>query len=122
MSTRHPPRAGLVAIASVLALGLVLTACGGDGDESGEPLEPGVVEVDDNFFRPETIRITTGETVTWRWVGNIAHNVIHDGPDEFRSKTQTKGTFEHTFDSPGEYDYVCTLHTGMDGTVVVTDG
>ena len=32
----------------------------------------------------------------------------------------TKGTFSHTFDQPGEYRYICALHPGMKGTVVVT--
>jgi plastocyanin len=40
--------------------------------------------------------------------------------DGFASKNQTKGTFAHRFDRPGEYRYTCTLHAGMDGRVVVT--
>ena len=28
-------------------------------------------------------------------------------------------TFEHTFEEAGTFDYVCTVHPGMEGTVVV---
>ena len=41
--------------------------------------------------------------------------------DGFESDTQLDGTFEHGFDSPGTYTYVCTLHPGMDGTVIAVD-
>ncbi|MCK9517899.1 MAG: hypothetical protein M0R74_02550 [Dehalococcoidia bacterium] len=27
----------------------------------------------------------------------------------------------YTFDSPGTYDYECTLHRGMDGRIIVTE-
>jgi plastocyanin len=34
----------------------------------------------------------------------------------------TEGTFSHTFDHAGVYDYVCTLHGNMRGTVFVLEG
>ncbi len=39
----------------------------------------------------------------------------------FRSEIQTEGSFSHTFDDTGDYPYVCTLHSGMRGTVTVVD-
>jgi plastocyanin len=39
----------------------------------------------------------------------------------FDSGTLAGGVaFEATFDAPGEYRYICTLHPGMKGTVRVT--
>jgi glucose/arabinose dehydrogenase len=38
----------------------------------------------------------------------------------FASPTQTTGTFEHEFTTPGSFGYICTLHPEMTGTVVVT--
>ncbi len=44
------------------------------------------------------------------------HNVVDEG---FQSEIQAQRTYEHRFDAPGTFTYVCTLHRGMDGTVVV---
>ena len=60
----------------------------------------------------------TGTRVTWTWVGNNPHNVTADG---FASETQVEGKFIQTFDRAGSYAYACTIHPGMEGTVVVTD-
>jgi plastocyanin len=29
------------------------------------------------------------------------------------------GTYSHTFNTPGTYDYLCTLHSNMTGTITV---
>jgi Copper binding proteins, plastocyanin/azurin family len=56
-------------------------------------------------------------TVTWVWDDEgMAHDVSGDG---FKSEIQTEGTFSHTFEESGDYPYVCTLHSGMRGTVTV---
>jgi plastocyanin len=38
----------------------------------------------------------------------------------FAAPEQTSGVFPHRFDTPGTYTYVCTLHEGMTGTVIVS--
>jgi plastocyanin len=48
--------------------------------------------------------------------GSVPHDV--KGPD-FASVIQSKGTYVHTFNQAGTFKYVCTIHSGMDGTVVV---
>lgn len=35
--------------------------------------------------------------------------------------SQRDGSFTHTFDEAGEYEYECTLHGGMTGLITVTD-
>jgi len=112
---RRPPRR-IVPLA-VVSLALLLPACGG-GDGVSDAA-PGHVNVIDNAFEPKTITIAVGDTVTWDFKGSAQHNVIGDN-NAFKSKTMGKGsTFTHTFNSAGTYDYVCTLHTGMTGTVEV---
>ena len=103
---------------AALPLAFVFAACGGD-DGAGAPSEPGVVLVGDNVFKPKTITVGVGDTVTWRFEGQSAHNVTGDG---FASDLMKDGTFEHTFDTADDYDYTCTLHPGMNGTVKVDDG
>ena len=112
--TWRPPR--YVAIA-LLALPLLVVACGGGDDEPKEPAAKGDFSVVDNSFEPETIEVAIGDTVTWVFKGSVKHNVVGPG---FTSKTQKDGEFEKTFNSAGTFKYVCTIHPGMKGTVEVS--
>ena len=77
------------------------------------------VAAKDNQFTPPAIQVTAGTTVTWSFDDRfVPHDVTGDGWTSGDPKSS--GTFTHTFDRPGTYDYRCTLHDGMDGRVVVT--
>ena len=104
----------LAALPLVVALG----ACGGDDDDDAAPADPGVVVVEDNVFEPKKLTISVGDDVTWRFEGNNAHNVTFD---EFNSDLMKEGEYEHTFDEAGSFDYTCTVHPGMSGTVTVEE-
>ncbi len=78
------------------------------------------VRVDDDVFRPGTVRVSKGATVRWRWVGDSPHNVtVTKGPVKFRSSTKRIGTFTRTMRRRGTYRIVCTIHPGMDMTLRV---
>ena len=82
----------------------------------------------DNNFRDEEIEIVAGTTVVWENGGRNDHNIVPVDEragwgvdiEEFRPGD----VYSHTFTTPGEYPYYCTLHGtadfGMIGTVVVT--
>jgi plastocyanin len=114
-------RARLVAALAVLAV-LALTACGAGDDRPRTAAPSGgdaaaTVAVDELTFSPKKVEISAGETVDWQWDGKTVHDVaFDDGP---ASPKQREGTWQHTFTRPGRYDYVCTLHPGMVGEVVV---
>lgn len=98
---------------------LLAVACdGGQDPASAEPVEGTTIAVQDNRFDPPNLHVRTGDTVTWTWEGSASHDVSGDG---FASEVQTAGTFAHTFVAAGTYEYVCTLHSGMRGQVVVED-
>jgi plastocyanin len=108
-----PPRLAVLGLAS-----LSLLRPAGGGSSGSSKAAPGHVDVKDNFFSPGTLQVSVGDTVTWDWKGGAAHNVTGPG---FNSGTLSKGkTFAHTFNSAGTFKYVCTLHTGMKGTVEVS--
>lgn len=118
----------LAATAAGLALvAAALTGCadGDDTDAAPPTTDPAlaaadaVVAVEDNDFGPENVEVGVGDTVGWHWNGHNDHNVVFDdGP---ASPIQDDGTWTQTFDEPGTYPYVCTLHSSMAGTVTVTN-
>lgn len=70
-------------------------------------------------FSPESVSVKAGETVTWEWDdGTIPHDVSGEG---FKSEVQESGTFEHTFSEAGVFEYKCTVHPTMTGSVEVTE-
>jgi plastocyanin len=116
-------RTRLTIVAASLAL-LVAAACGG-GDDGGsdgaaaEPAESATVVLKNTAYDPEEVAVVTGGTVTWEWDdGNIVHDVKGD---DFKSELQKEGTFEHTFDEAGTYEYSCSVHPAMKGEVTVVD-
>lgn len=114
---------------AIVALGVVvLAACGGDSDLDADAGTPGgdggggdnTVVLRDIAFKPETISVNVGDTVSWRFQDKgIPHNVVADD-GSFKSETTDSGTFRHRFQSAGSFSYTCTVHPGMDGTVVVS--
>jgi plastocyanin len=84
-------------------------------------ISPVHVKVVDFAFAPSNIRVVIGvnNTVIWSNNGTADHTVTSNG-GKFDSGTLTPGhTFEFTFSTPGTYDYHCSIHSSMKGTVVV---
>lgn len=103
----------------------VLTGCemlgdlyGGRPPQDGEAVETDTVEMRDIAFRPRVIEVEPGTNVTWINRDNVEHTVTK--PGLFDSGNLAFGErFEFTFEEPGTYDYVCTIHPGMSGRVIV---
>jgi plastocyanin len=113
-------------IATALVAVALLAGCGSSSKKSATttttaaagPPPAATVVLKNIAFDPKSVSIKTGDTVEWKWDdGAIAHNVVGPG---FKSPTQTKGTFRHTFTSAGSVKYECTLHPGMTATVEVS--
>src|SRR5215211_2706631 len=77
------------------------------------------VSAKDNFFEPTKVKIGAGEKVQWINDGAVAHTVKFKGQkDKFISPGETTSK---RFKKTGRYPYHCTIHSGMDGKVVVGD-
>lgn len=68
-------------------------------------------------FNPDQITIRAGDSVTWVNRDNDRHRILGDG---FESKELANGnTFTAEFPEPAQLLYHCTIHTYMEGRVVV---
>ena len=109
-AARRQQVAAEAATTPVIPLGHELTT------DDGSPA--GTIEVQRLAFAPSSFTITAGQSLLWRFDdGGVAHTVTGGGVD---SGPRTTGLFSHTFASPGTFRYHCSVHPGMEGTVVVT--
>lgn len=78
------------------------------------------VQAEGTAFAPATVTIAVGTVVRWQRI-NLVHTVTPVGHTEWTEATidGSNPTFEHLFDQAGQYDYRCTIHAGMNGTVTV---
>ncbi|MFW5714162.1 MAG: cupredoxin domain-containing protein [Brevefilum sp.] len=123
----------LLLLTFILVVGLAVAGCA-PAQEMTEPAETespaedqeneGVeVVMQGNTFQPQEITISTGTTITWTNEDAVDHTVTsgtRGSPTEmFDASVGAGETFSFTFDEPGTYEYFCSIHPGMDGTVIV---
>src|SRR4051794_11432617 len=120
--TRSP-----LAVLAVAAL--AVAGCGSSKSSSpssgGTPAPSGggagaTVKMQNIQFSPKSVTVKVGQTVTWTNEDSVDHNVTESG-GAFQSKNFGKGgTFSFTPQKAGTFNYTCTIHSGMDGTLIVT--
>ena len=95
----------------------VAAGCGSSGDSA--PVATTKVTMAKSYrFDPKKIEVDAGASVTWTNDDNFTHTVQVDGQDDH--KVDRGKSISITFDKPGTYHYVCTLHRrDMDGEVMV---
>lgn len=127
------------------AVTVATAGCGARGSERSGEYDVGMTAV---AFEPATLTVAPGDTVVWKNTSSHAHTVTayqaeipaeadyfatggfdsqsaaEDGwLDGTRGALYEGDTFEHTFETPGEYNYFCIPHeaSGMLGFVEVTE-
>jgi plastocyanin len=111
-------------LAAVVAVGFgVITACSDSTSSGGGGGHTTSLTVGNNFFSPTPDTVPAGVvTFTWSSSSN-GHNVTWlTGPAPLPANstppTKTSGTYQATLQN-GTYTYHCTIHSGMNGTIVV---
>jgi len=101
------------------AVALVAGGCGGGGSsKSGSP--PGTVSMKGLRFHPDSVTVKVGENVTWSNDDNVEHNVTATAGAKFASQAFGPGrTYSFAPRRAGTISYVCTLHPGMAGKLIV---
>lgn len=110
-----------LAALTVLASAAVPPALASDGPIA-RASQTKSVAIEDIDFKPGTVSIKRGGSVKWTWKDGpyTPHNVRSRGSKHFKgSSTKKTGTYTVRFSKAGTYRYVCTIHPGMRGKVVV---
>ncbi|WP_156737930.1 cupredoxin domain-containing protein [Mycobacterium scrofulaceum] len=84
------------------------------------PVSGNQVNIDGFAFAPATLTVTAGTTVTWTNRDEEPHTVAASDGSFHSPGMGTGATFTHTFTDAGTFDYVCSIHPMMHGSVVVT--
>lgn len=78
------------------------------------------VTIKDIKFMPHDVVVRVGQKVRWANEDKVAHNVVATKGASFESENLDAGdTFSYTPRKTGTIDYVCTIHSGQDGKLIV---
>jgi plastocyanin len=115
---RAKPIEAIVAACCVVAVALLgVTAAAAQA-----PKKPPVkVTVNDFYFAPTVVTIKKGRAVKWVWssYNTYPHDVhLKQGPKALKNKSRfsttttavTDAHFQRTFEVPGTYKFICTVH------------
>jgi plastocyanin len=101
-----------------LTIELVASA-GGNGNGPGDTPDAEIVLTLDAFV-PDDVTVPPGSLVRWSNNSVFAHTVTPTGHSEWAGAGLDPDThFDHTFATPGTFDFHCEIHAGMSGTVRV---
>jgi plastocyanin len=85
------------------------------------PAGPGTVAIAEFLFGPEKVSVKAGQTITWTNIDDSPHQVTVQGATTYRTPVVLKGqSTTLQFNDDGTYGYICGLHPGMKGEIVVT--
>jgi amicyanin len=93
------------------------------GPSASAPAAPAgsnAVTIENFKFDPATVTVPVGTTVTWTNKDEEPHTIAAKDGSFHSPALDTKGTYSFAFTKPGSYDYICSIHPFMTGTVVVT--
>lgn len=92
--------------------------------EAPLPEGPAVMDQYAKRFVPDMLYVRVGQPVEFRNTEDMGHNVTVNRRDTgagiFSVETDPQQKHNHTFDRVGQYDVTCSMHPGMQATVVAT--
>ncbi len=113
-------------VVQVVGVALVAAAVGcnsttGYGSGGGGGPGPNQVFMQNIAFNPTSLTVSKGTTVEWMNKDGVTHTVTKvSGPGaSFNQSVASGSNVSVTFDSTGTIQYHCTIHAGMNGTIVV---
>ncbi len=127
-------RTFLRSLSGLLAVLLVLTACGGGQTDAPQPTAAPTavveaaptnppapqgltvnIEIGDNTFTPAALSVAPNTTVIWTHTGQRPHTVTADDGSFSSGELRNGATFQFTFDQAATVAYFCEFHGGAGG-------
>lgn len=104
------------------SLAVALTSCGGSTPSGNNGGDGDIQATAGLQFVPGQLTVTAGTSVTWDF-GAVAHTVVFDAvagrPADIANPVANQ-VIARTFATAGTFPYHCTIHPGMNGSIVVT--
>lgn len=126
---RDLARRGVLASVAVVAVVLSIATAPRGSTPAPTPAPTGaevasgpevLIDAKSQTFDDADIEVAAGTTVEWRNTGTSTHHLVRRLGGVLVSEDLTPGTTEAaTFAEPGTYEFWCTIHQGMSGTVTV---
>jgi len=86
---------------------------------AASPAATVTVDITKFTYAPKELTIAPGTRVVWTNKDETPHTVTSNDKSFASKGLDTGDKFEHTFAAPGKFDYICTVHPFMTGTVHV---
>lgn len=120
----HPGRLW-VGLTTLLAVVILTCACGptpkkpGGGGKTSSASGSTTVNVKNFSFDPHNLTVTKGTKITWKFEDSTDHTVTANDKSFTSKKLKSGGMYSFTFNTPGKYAYICSIHQYMTGSVTV---
>jgi plastocyanin len=111
---------GPALLLSVLAVGCASTPTGAPATGA---VSTGAISIKGFAFSPAQLSVNKGATVTWTNEDGTTHTVTSGVPGslsgKFDQRVEANGKFTFTFADAGTFEFFCSIHNTMRGTVLV---
>jgi plastocyanin len=77
------------------------------------------INIKDFMFTPRNLTIPVGSKITWINKDEEPHKVSEVNSSFISKPLDTDDGFTYEFKTPGKYEYFCTVHPRMTGTIIV---
>jgi plastocyanin len=77
------------------------------------------IDIEDFEFKPSNVSVPLNANVTWNNHDNAPHDATDDSNEWETERMDDDENASLTFDTPGTYDYHCSIHPYMKGRLTV---
>ena len=105
---------------TTFAAGLALLMCSAAAGPAQSPRKPAAhtVTIEGMIYKPATLTIKPGDSVTWVNKDIVEHTATAEGRFDSKLIAPSK-SWKQVFKTKGSFDYTCKYHPVMKGTLTV---